>query len=163
MKHTETTLTQTLVEHILKDRATGGASSQPSQIRRGTVVGFRSNGAIVVEDSDPEGARFMCQVLLNGNSAPAFEISTPVLFWAPNSESREGVVLGRIGIYDPKPEAERATDDHVTIEAKETLRLKCGDSSIDLRKDGKLMIRGQDVLTRAKRTNRIKGGSVGIN
>jgi hypothetical protein len=32
-----------------------------------------------------------------------------------------------------------------------------------LRKDGKLMIRGKDVLTRAKRTNRIKGGSVGIN
>jgi hypothetical protein len=43
------------------------------------------------------------------------------------------------------------------------LSLKCGDASIDLRADGKVMIRGEDVLVRAKGTKRIRAGTVSIN
>jgi hypothetical protein len=61
--------------------------------------------------------------------------------------------------HPPQPEEQH----HVVIEATEMLTLKCGESSVALRKDGKTMILGNDVLSRAKRTNRIKGGSVAIN
>lgn len=66
------------------------------------------------------------------------------------------VALGRVGRYSP-PAAE------LTIETASTLSLKCGASSIDLRADGKVMIRGEDVLVRAKGTQRIRAGTVAIN
>ena len=72
--------------------------------------------------------------------------------------SDKAVVLGRIGLYvAPRSEA------HLSIEASESLTLKCGAASIDLRADGKVMVRGEDVLLRAKGTQRIRAGTVSIN
>lgn len=51
----------------------------------------------------------------------------------------------------------------MVIEAKEQIELKCGKGSITIRKDGKIVINGTDLLSRSSGTNRIKGGSVGIN
>ena len=41
--------------------------------------------------------------------------------------------------------------------------LKCGDGSIAMRRDGKILIKGLDLVSHAARTNRVKGGSVAIN
>lgn len=80
------------------------------------------------------------------------------LLVVPPADGENGVVLGRIGRYqEPKPEA------NVVIEASETLTLKCGEASVDLRNDGKVMVRGEDVLLRAKGTQRIRAGTVAIN
>lgn len=49
------------------------------------------------------------------------------------------------------------------LEATEALTLACGKSSIELRADGKLMVRGEDVLVRATGTQRIRAGTVSIN
>jgi len=43
------------------------------------------------------------------------------------------------------------------------LELRCGDSQITLTKDGKVVIKGVDVTTRASRTCRVKGSTVNIN
>ena len=77
---------------------------------------------------------------------------------APPQGGAPAVALGRIGRY-----VAPAPSDHVTIEASQSLTLKCGDASVDLRADGKLMIRGDDVLLRAKGTQRIRAGTVAIN
>ena len=69
----------------------------------------------------------------------------------------QGVALGRVGRYLP------SASPHVTLEASESLTLKCGEASIDLRADGKVMVRGEDVLLRAKGTQRIRAGTVSIN
>ena len=52
---------------------------------------------------------------------------------------------------------------HLSIESVGQLTLVCGQASIDLRADGKVMIRGEDVLVRAKGTQRIRAGTVSIN
>ena len=41
--------------------------------------------------------------------------------------------------------------------------LRCGEASLDLRADGKVLLRGDDVLVRAKGTQRIRAGTVSIN
>jgi len=49
------------------------------------------------------------------------------------------------------------------LEAREEIVLRCGQASITLKKDGKVLIRGVQVETRASGTNRIRGGAVRIN
>jgi hypothetical protein len=49
------------------------------------------------------------------------------------------------------------------IEAESELILCCGESSIILRSDGKVVIKGKEILSRAAQSNKIKGGTVSIN
>ena len=51
----------------------------------------------------------------------------------------------------------------VVIEGEEEVSLRCGEASITLRRDGRVVVRGAYVETHASGTNRIKGGSVRIN
>jgi hypothetical protein len=51
----------------------------------------------------------------------------------------------------------------VVVCAQTELVLRCGDASITLAADGKLTIRGVDVVSSASRTQRIRGGAVRIN
>jgi hypothetical protein len=64
--------------------------------------------------------------------------------------------------HEPKVEVE-ADGRRVEVEAADELVLRCGEASIVLRRNGRVVIRGTYVETRSKGVNRIKGGSVLIN
>jgi hypothetical protein len=49
------------------------------------------------------------------------------------------------------------------FEATEEISITCGKSSITLRKDGRVVIKGTDLVSRAARTNKIRGAAVKIN
>lgn len=51
----------------------------------------------------------------------------------------------------------------VSIRGKREIVLKCGQSEILLRSDGKVIIKGREIVSRASDKNRIKGASVNIN
>jgi hypothetical protein len=51
----------------------------------------------------------------------------------------------------------------VVIDGLDEIVIRCGKSSITLRRNGRIIIRGTYVETRAEGVNRIKGGSVQIN
>jgi len=121
---------------------------------RGELLEIREDGALVVRDA--RGACVDCDCLEPLALAGSLNPGDGVLFLPP-ADGLAGVVLGRIGRYRASPSA------RVTIEATEGLTLRCGDASVDLRADGKLMIRGEDVLLRARGTQRIKAGTVNIN
>jgi hypothetical protein len=70
----------------------------------------------------------------------------------------------KIGKLEPMAPIEVSADGRrLVLFAHSELHLVCGESSITLRRDGKVMINGRYVLSRAKVTNRIKGGTVQIN
>ena len=80
-----------------------------------------------------------------------------MLIAVPEGSGR-GVVLGRVGRYvPPGPPKE------LELAATESLSLRCGEASLTLRADGKVMVKGEDVLIRAKGTQRIRAGNVAIN
>ncbi|MBN1442594.1 MAG: hypothetical protein JXA90_07795 [Planctomycetes bacterium] len=54
-------------------------------------------------------------------------------------------------------------DERIVWEADRELILRCGRSSILLRRDGKVEIKGKYLLSRSSGVNKIKGGSVEIN
>jgi len=72
--------------------------------------------------------------------------------------------LLRAPALEPASQNEARLDGkRVVLEAEQEVVLRCGDASITLRRDGKVVLRGAYVETRAKGLNRIRGGSVKIN
>jgi hypothetical protein len=51
----------------------------------------------------------------------------------------------------------------VVFDAKEEIVLRCGRSSITLRKDGKIVVKGAQIVSRASGVNKLKGAAVMIN
>ncbi len=51
----------------------------------------------------------------------------------------------------------------VTLDAYDEIQLRCGKSSITLTKNGKVVVKGIEVISRGARVNKIKGGVVQIN
>lgn len=51
----------------------------------------------------------------------------------------------------------------LVFEAEEEVQIKCGEASINLYKDGRVVIRGRNLISRASVVNRILGGSVQVN
>ena len=51
----------------------------------------------------------------------------------------------------------------VRIVAQDEIVLQCGEASVTLRRNGRIVIRGTYVETCSEGTNRIKGGQVRIN
>ena len=51
----------------------------------------------------------------------------------------------------------------VKVVAEEHLELSCGKSSMRLDREGRLVLRAEDVVSRGVRSNKVKGGAVSIN
>ncbi len=51
----------------------------------------------------------------------------------------------------------------VVVEAEDEIELRCGKASLILRRNGRILIRGAHIETRAEGKNRVRGGSVEIN
>ena len=63
-----------------------------------------------------------------------------------------------------KPARQLDVDGEVVhVHAERTLSLSCGRASIVLREDGKIIIKGGEIVSRASGTHKIKGGLVNIN
>jgi hypothetical protein len=86
------------------------------------------------------------------------------LVWRSEQPHERGVVLGRIaGAQDVSGPATEHLPDELVLEANHALTLRVGEGSITIREDGKVLIKGKDLVSHAQRVNRIKGGSVSIN
>lgn len=85
-------------------------------------------------------------------------LDRPIIIGVMAAES-EAALESPPGQPDP-PDSGR---ERLVIEAGSELVLKCGSGSITLRQDGKIVLRGTHLLSRASGPIRIKGGHVEIN
>ena len=134
------------------------------QIGRATVVAIHDDGA--VEIAHPGGGTARCDLLSTGSVPLPLAAGDCVLVWYPGRDDERGVVLGRIGpsvglLPEAAPEDEMPEE--LVIEAAKSLTLRVGDGSITIREDGRVLIKGKDLVSHAQRVNRIKGGSFPIN
>ncbi len=146
-----------LAEHAVLECGdlTRPTESQSTPLRA-SLVSIGSDGALRVRF--PNGVECLCDCLETALASQQALAEGDRLLVLPASADGPAIVLGRIGKY-----REARTVERLTLDATESLTLKCGDASIDLRADGKVMIRGEDVLVRAKGTKRIRAGTVSIN
>ena len=126
-------------------------------IFRGVVLGMAEDGRIAVTREGSESAQaWYCEMLEMADGGRLTLTTGDAVMVCGVSDQNSGVILGRIGVSGSGP-------DELVIEAGRTLVLKCGDGSITIRADGKILIKGKDLVSHAQRVNRIKGGSVAIN
>lgn len=122
---------------------------------RGVLVDFTGN------EAGPVAARLLVSLDDKALRAAARGRQAAALLFERGDPSLPLIV----GLVQPPAEARAAKVDgkRVVLTGEEQVELRCGEASIVLTKDGKLVIRGAYVETRARGTNRIKGGSVQIN
>lgn len=100
------------------------------------------------------------------------QIGASVVIAFEGGDARRPIVLGvvqdRLSSPPHVDEASRgvtvhADDERYEIKAEREIVLRCGDASITLTRAGKVIIKGNYVLTRSTGPNRIKGAVVDIN
>lgn len=130
-----------------------------NHITRAEVVSLEEDGWIQVQAEDSTVRT--CELLRVAERVAELRPGDRVLCWFPASETEGGVVLGAIGPHAPPGSGE--TPAELILEAKHSLTLRVGNGSITIREDGKILIKGKDLVSHAQRLNRIKGGAVQIN
>jgi hypothetical protein len=79
------------------------------------------------------------------------------------AEEGRAIVLGRVGPSAESDASNAQLPDEIVLEARKGMTLRVGEGSITLRADGKILIKGKDLVSHARRMNRIRGGSVSLN
>lgn len=141
----------------MKNRSTEvTARTAGPEVQRGVVVRAGATG-VVVRLAGSAGTEFACDLLeTEGAGAPRLHRGDRVLLLPPRGDER-AVVLGRI--VDPAaPERRR-----LVLQADDELVIQCGAGSITIRKNGKVLIQGLEIVSHARGKNRIRGGSIQLN
>ncbi|MCG8610383.1 MAG: DUF6484 domain-containing protein [Pseudomonadales bacterium] len=67
------------------------------------------------------------------------------------------------GRNENSPPEVRVNGDKLELSAASEITITCGKSSISMNKEGKILIRGEHILSRAAGAHRIKGGAIQLN
>jgi hypothetical protein len=70
----------------------------------------------------------------------------------------EQLVVNKKNLKDIQLDGER-----IIFDAKKEIVLRCGEGSVIIKTDGKIIIKGTNLLSRSRGSNRIKGAAVSIN
>jgi hypothetical protein len=166
-----TTLVRRRQDGRSAERAHGQARAGPAGGRAGrrrrdglvgTVVGVEPGGVPVVDfDENPLGplrARTVVPITPD-------HLGCDVVLMFAGGDGGAPVVMGVLqpGPADAALPAAEVDGERITLTAAREIVLRCGDASITLTRAGKVLIRGEYVLTHAGGVNRVRGGSVQIN
>ena len=150
----------------------------------GILVGRAESGPVVDYEGNPHGP--LTARTTTSFDGVAIDPSRPtrVLLVFEQERSDEPIV---VGILEPKDadvaastpddaptrnadaqktgvrKIEARIDGRRVVEAEDELELRCGEATLTLRRNGRVVIRGVYIETRSRGVNRIKGGTVQIN
>ena len=150
----------------------------------GTLVGIGPTGAPLVEHPYHRGAALTARsivavdrALVGRDVALTFERADPGkpivmgVVQMPNGQMPSGLPAAARGESaansgDAEAAATREVEvdgERISLTGEREIVLRCGKASITLTRAGKVLIKGEFVLTQAGGVNRIRGGSVQIN
>ena len=127
-----------------------------------SVIELTEGGDVGVVVPGEPPLRLRC-ALLRTTDRPTLTLSLGdrVLVLLPESPGERGCVLGVVADYaSPRPEPVPAT---LRLEASDRVEIQCGESALTMDAEGRVLLKGKDIVTRAKRTQKIRGGTVHIN
>ena len=126
----------------------------------GVLLEIGANGSPIVDFSGNELGPIPARTAIASASA-----GDTVLLVFDGGDPTRPIIVGivRDRFEKSHPQRLKIAAKEIIVEGTEEVSLRCGESSLILRKDGKAILKGREVLSRASRSNRIKGATVQIN
>lgn len=137
------------------------------------IAWLAADGVIGIDAQTPGSPPTTARALTN--LADDLHVGAAVLVLFENADAALPII---IGMLDARPANLRqkaelpaarelvshcVVDGSLLLDARQEIVLRCGKSSITLRADGKIVLRGREIVSRAEESNRIKGSTVSIN
>jgi Domain of unknown function (DUF6484) len=152
----------------LLDRPAGGRPESLSGIVVGELLGIRDNCTPLVSyPKQPRTAAIAARTIVD---LRAVHVGRQVVLIFEDGDPERPIVIGALRASDNVPFETRpgqidveSDGARLIVSAKDELVLRCGDASITLTKEGKVLVQGRYVSSRSSGVNRIKGGTVEIN
>jgi hypothetical protein len=144
----------------------------------GRILEIGSDGAAVVDYRDNELGPMRARSAVVVSAEEAGDIlGKQVLLVFEDGEMARPIIVGFVRDHILSPSKESPAEfgtmhseirfdferSSMRIENDEEILLVCGKSSIKLRADGKVIIKGTEIVSRSSGANKIKGASVNIN
>ncbi len=136
------------------------------QIVKARIINIGKDGKLLVK-CDSTGMKISCDFLrTSAGLLPRLYLGTPVLCIA---DENKGYVLDVIQPYlapddqDDQKDEKKQDPTELNLKAKESIELTCGESTLSMTKNGKIVLRGANITTRASEGSKIKGASVLLN
>ncbi|WP_038204010.1 DUF6484 domain-containing protein [Xenophilus azovorans] len=149
--------------HVLLSGMADWARLAGGGVAQASFAGFDAAGRFLVTLAD---GRTPVPALSTVGLAPA-DAGCRVVVAFEGSDPARPVIVGRLQAapaQEPVPPVHCTVDgERVSIEAQHRIELRCGEASIVLTRAGKVLIKGNFVLTRSRGANKIKGAYVDIN
>jgi hypothetical protein len=157
-----------------KDSAPAGGTAADALAAAARVVILAAvsptDGPAVVVDGSAAGA-------IPARSTVALQpadVGRSVLVVFENGDELRPIIVGVVQeapVATPRAAARRSATrtevrvdgKRLSLEAEEEISLRCGEASITLRADGRLVIKGMEIVSRARGTHKVKGATVLIN
>jgi len=100
-------------------------------------------------------------VFVNESSRPVILGVVSDRLW--NTPEAAGPIEAQAALPTGEPVAVHADKRQLNLEATDEIRLTCGKSSLVLRRDGTVIVRGVNIVSRAEQSQKIRGASVSVN
>jgi Domain of unknown function (DUF6484) len=130
----------------------------------GELIEMRQGRPVVRFAGGPEGgvlARVLGHVWGTGLALPALPI--PVLLFLEGADLLRPIVVGLVQDAVPTGRTLVLDMERIVLQGHHEVQLRCGTASITMRADGKVVVKGTELVSKASATNKIRGASVQIN
>jgi hypothetical protein len=127
----------------------------------GTFAGFSDEGQFLVRLHDDQRPRIAVSTVRLADD----DVDAEVVIAFEKMDQRYPIIIGRLQerpVTASSPSL-KIDGERVLLRAEREIELRCGEASIVLTRAGKVLIRGDYVLTRSRGANKIKGAYVDIN
>lgn len=153
-----------------------GITPNPGELLIGEIAGIAADGRTLVAWDGPTRAQPrpalstqpVSQADRGRRVALAFAANNggePVILGFIQSALDQVVALTDVDMETGTAETPvvRHTEHGVEIHAEQSLTLVCGKSRVTLTRDGRVLVRAENIVSRASGSHQIKGGSVHLN
>lgn len=127
----------------------------------GILIGFDEHARPLVAYADNPNAEGVPALF----SAPLSRdwVGSRVALLFVNGDSAQPMIIGPVKEAVRHASVTVDNKEQLVLSAEREIVLKCGDASITLTRDGKILLRGDYISSRSSGMQTIKGGSVQIN
>ncbi len=128
----------------------------------GMILGFRDAAPLVVFPGNAQDQAIAARSLTRLSAA---DVGAEVALLFEDGDRARPLIVGKLvePARDDAAPVVVADGQLLRLVAKERIELRVGKASLVMEADGRITLRGTDLVSHASRSNRIRGGSVNLN